>query len=72
MDQVELDAAYDNFLYAPLQAQITRREASKLGGAAARSLWSDRAGEARHPPHGAAQRTNMIDDAIEIAEKVEV
>src|SRR5262249_4318957 len=25
MDQVELDAAYDQILYAPLQAQITRR-----------------------------------------------
>jgi arylformamidase len=28
MDQVELDAAYDQIFYAPLQAQITRRQAS--------------------------------------------
>jgi arylformamidase len=28
MDQVELDAAYDQSFYAPLQAQIIRRQAS--------------------------------------------
>jgi arylformamidase len=28
MDQVELDAAYDQILYSPLQAQIIRRLAS--------------------------------------------
>ena len=28
MDQVELDAAYDQIFYAPLQAQIIRRQAS--------------------------------------------
>lgn len=28
MDQVELDAAYDQIFYAPLQGQITRRQAS--------------------------------------------
>src|SRR6516165_6724268 len=28
MDQVELDAAYDQIVYAPLQAEIVRRQAS--------------------------------------------
>ncbi len=36
MDQVELDAAYDQIFYAPLQAQITRRQASNSELARAR------------------------------------
>ena len=51
--------------YAPLRAQIIRRQASNselaraAWVAAARSLWSNRAGEARHPPHGAPQCTDI-------------
>ena len=36
MDQVELDAAYDQIFYAPLQAQIIRRQASNSELARAR------------------------------------
>jgi arylformamidase len=36
MDQVELDAAYDQIFYAPLQTQVTRRQASNSELARAR------------------------------------
>ena len=63
MDQVELDAAYDQAFYAPLAAadlQAARRQQRAGARAArcadARGLWPDRGREARHLPRQAGRR----------------
>jgi hypothetical protein len=49
MDQVELDAAYDQFLYAPLHREVQNRLASNSNGARARigQPWREAYGPSR-------------------------
>ena len=66
MDQLELDAAYDQSFYAPLLGQIIKRFASDSdgvralsGGATAGVVWPNRGRETRHLPHKALKCADL-------------
>ena len=66
MDQVELDAAYDQSFYAPLGGQIRRRWAStsdsvreRLGAPLRQAYGPTRGREARHLSHQEAERADL-------------